>query len=272
MSEQFDQSQLRVIATLHRLVYFPERDKLIAARGRNEFLSLARAKSLSLSRMARHDRASQRGVFASQFSWARLAPILLLLVVLIGGTGATIYAAQDSLPQAPLYPVKVLSEDAYLALTLEPENKVDLLLVLADRRVDEMTQLYIHNLIPPESVTNRLDGELDEALVIISGMPDTSLKSSLGRVEMAIQRHREQLAGILGNVADPAKPTLQRVEGMLQERAGIVQQGRVDSSSFRQNIKKGKRIAPNPLEPGATLTPTGLRHPTPVPRSQEKRP
>jgi hypothetical protein len=272
VSEQFDQSQLRVIASLHRLVFVPERDKLIAARGRNEFLSLAKGKSLSHPGMARHGRASQRRLFAPQFSWSRLAPILLLLVLLIGGTGATIYAAQDSLPQAPLYPVKVLSEDAYLALTPEPENKVDLLLTLADRRVAEMTQLYLHNLIPPESVTNRLDGELDEALVIISSMPDTSLKSSLGRVEVAIQRHREQLAGILGSVADPAKPTIQRVEGMLQERAGIVQQGRADSSSFRQNIKGRKGIVPNPVETSATLTPTGLRHPTPLPRSQDKRP
>ena len=65
----------------------------------------------------------------------------LAVVAFFGGTSATVYAAQDSLPDQGLYPVKLWIEDSLLALTISPPARLSTILDFADRRVAEMQGL-----------------------------------------------------------------------------------------------------------------------------------
>jgi hypothetical protein len=78
--------------------------------------------------------------------------------MLFGGAGATVYAAQDSMPNDSLYAVKTWSEDVKLGLTSDPAAKSDLLESYLYRRFAELdTLLADGETIPDDFVTRTQD-------------------------------------------------------------------------------------------------------------------
>ena len=67
--------------------------------------------------------------------WA--TAVAVVLVLLLAGSG-TVAAASDSMPDEPLYQVKLATEQAWLTLTFSDMGKARLGAVLADRRVAEI--------------------------------------------------------------------------------------------------------------------------------------
>ena len=69
--------------------------------------------------------------------------ILSILVIagLLFGGGATVNAAQDDLPNEPLYMVKTWTEDFSLKFQDNQEERVARLMDLAQIRIQEMTRL-----------------------------------------------------------------------------------------------------------------------------------
>ena len=66
---------------------------------------------------------------------ARLAAGLILAFLLLGGT---MVASADSLPEEPLYPLKLALENAQLALTSDPVARAELEMQFAGRRLQEV--------------------------------------------------------------------------------------------------------------------------------------
>ena len=52
--------------------------------------------------------------------------VIVTLALALGGTGITAYAAQDSLPDQPLYGVKTLTEDLQLQLNSRTKNQLSI--------------------------------------------------------------------------------------------------------------------------------------------------
>lgn len=71
-------------------------------------------------------------------SWATAVAMALVLMLAGGGTVA---AASGSMPDSPLYPVKLASEQVQLALTASPQDRAELQAHLADERVTEIVYL-----------------------------------------------------------------------------------------------------------------------------------
>ena len=67
--------------------------------------------------------------------------LAMLTAVVFGGGGLTVAAAQASLPDQVLYPVKTLSEDVWQSFATSPEAQFDLSLKLAERRISEFEEL-----------------------------------------------------------------------------------------------------------------------------------
>ncbi len=80
-----------------------------------------------------------RPFFGWQPRWATAVTIVLILL-LVGG-GSTAVAAGDSMPDEPLYPVKLATEQVRLALTPSDIGKAQLSTELADKRVIEIIYL-----------------------------------------------------------------------------------------------------------------------------------
>jgi hypothetical protein len=66
--------------------------------------------------------------------------VVALSVILVSG-GGTVVMASSSMPDNPLYPVKLATEEVQLALTPSDIDKAKVCVMQADRRVDEIVYL-----------------------------------------------------------------------------------------------------------------------------------
>jgi hypothetical protein len=98
------------------------------------------------------------------FSWSwqpRWAATIAIVLVLVLGGGSTVAAAGNSMPDSPLYQVKLATETVRVALTPSTLGKAELHANLADKRVAEI--IYMADKGKPEQVkqtTQRLNTHL----------------------------------------------------------------------------------------------------------------
>jgi len=89
-----------------------------------------------------------------------LATIITVVVVLLAG-GGTVAAASNSLPDSPLYQVKLATEAVQLALAQSPLGKAELYVKLADKRVAEIIKMVDKGKTAQvEETVQRLNAEL----------------------------------------------------------------------------------------------------------------
>lgn len=99
-----------------------------------------------------------RPVFPWRSRWATAVATVLILLLANGGMVA---AAMGSMPDEPLYPVKLAVEQLQLNLTTSPLDKAKLYAELSDRRVTEIIYLAQEGKADlAEVVTQRLDNQL----------------------------------------------------------------------------------------------------------------
>lgn len=99
--------------------------------------------------------------------WA--TAVIVFLVLLLAG-GSTMVAAQGSMPDEPLYPVKLASEQVRLALTFSDVGKAELYASLADKRVAEIVRMADKGeSAQVERVARRLNAYLVMVATLASG-------------------------------------------------------------------------------------------------------
>jgi len=97
--------------------------------------------------------------------WATVVAVVLILVLAGGGTVA---AAGSSMPDSPLYSVKLATEQVRLTLTTSQAGKVGLCAELADRRVTEIAYMAGKgDAGQVEIITRRLDRQLALLTVLV---------------------------------------------------------------------------------------------------------
>lgn len=98
--------------------------------------------------------------------WANAVAVALAVVITCGGTAA---AAEYSMPDGNLYPVKLATEQVRLAFTFSDTGKATLYAELTDRRITEMEIMVTENKAEYLYETaERLDDNL-EAVVALAG-------------------------------------------------------------------------------------------------------
>lgn len=78
------------------------------------------------------------------FSWSwqpRWVMVVAVVLALLLAGGGTVAAASGSMPDEPLYPVKLATEQVWLVLTPSALGKAELYAKLADRRVAEIVRM-----------------------------------------------------------------------------------------------------------------------------------
>lgn len=107
----------------------------------------------------------------SRSSWGwfpRWATVMAIVLVLVLSGGGTVAAADSSMPDSPLYSVKLTTEQVRLTLTLSQMGKARLCAQQADRRVAEIA--YMANkgdAYQVERITERLDRHLALLTVLV---------------------------------------------------------------------------------------------------------
>ena len=147
-----------------------------------------------------------------------LTAFVVVVSMLFGGAGATVYAAQYSLPTDTLYPVKTLSEDMLLVLVNDPQSRLDLVLGYTNRRVEEIVAVMLAGDTIPDEVIDRLQSELDMTLEIAAELEDPELSEAVTKIKIHI-RDQDRLIGMT-NVPDHAEN--ERVRAEIRMRHQVV--------------------------------------------------
>ncbi len=137
-------------------------------------------------------------------AWLRPAAVALALVLaFIGATGATVYAAQDSLPDSPLYRFKLATEDVHLWFIFDDSSKADVLLDQSGGRVDEIKEMLRQGKTVPGNVLSVLQDRNERAAGILEQHPDeTALRA---RILSQSQSQEELLIAVWPEVAASAR-------------------------------------------------------------------
>jgi hypothetical protein len=177
------------------------------------------------------------------FTFAR---IFILLAVAFGGTTATAFAAQDSLPSEALYPIKTLVEDVRLALTSDPEAEVELLLELSDERMDEIAALMDQGLPVPDAVAIQLQEHLRLALKECAQLDDASLLQLMEQIQTRTQEQLKVLEKLVEGSANQPEGALQLATQAMHNVRVTAEDAIVDHITFR--LRQGSNRSPDSPE------------------------
>ena len=219
MVRQKDTKNQEVIERLEVLQRVPERDPKAAARGRARFMSEVKGlePAVSPSPFQRLNRwiATLPSFRMPKERYAMKTTILSILIafaILLGGGAVTAYAAQDSLPNDTLYPVKLFLEDAQYSLTSDPVDQIELLTEFANNRTDEIFTLAAEGEEVPEEVTTDLQKELQTMLILAAGLDEENLVSVLEQIRLNLQDRDSwedpELGQTMGGVPEGVEPAV----------------------------------------------------------------
>jgi hypothetical protein len=210
--------------------------KALAIQPRADFRARARYQFHSALQEAISPRS--RPLFGWFPRWAMVATIALVLLLVGGGT---VVAAGNSMPDNPLYAVKLATEQVRLILIPSQIGKASLCAEFADRRVTEI--IYMANkgdARQVELITERLDKGLVMLATLASaqkaaeapkmmappapseetvGTPDV-YAGSRAKLKMTVahyaDKHQAVLRAVLEKVPEQAKPALRRAIAVLE--------------------------------------------------------
>jgi hypothetical protein len=224
------------LAKLEALRDVPERDPSIETVARSAFLEQARSLSIPVSEIPNRRLKGWNTIFRKERSpMSTILGVLLALAVAFGGAGTTAYAAQDSLPNEPLYPVKQFTEEVRMALTTDTEAEVDLLLDLTQERVGEMVALTNQGLEVPEETQLRLQEHLQLAFANAAQLGDAALEGALQRIQNMAQNQIQVMQQARQNTPEGASgEALQYAITAMNRVRQDAEDGLEDPLTFRQ--------------------------------------
>jgi Domain of unknown function (DUF5667) len=248
-------SKLEIEQRLEELKDVPARKPGQAARGRANFLNKA-AKYQQAVSPATNVRQSGWTFLTNRkekFAMNALVSLILAGALILGG-GATAVAAQDDLPDQPLYQVKLWTENATLALTGDPQQQANLLMQMSQTRVDEMAALAEAGISAPDQVRDRLQDQIHQTLVLASNMDDADLTQTLLQLRDRLQT-QDSIMDQLHATAE-TEPLLTQTRLMLQTRLQLVDQALADPKGFRYMMAnqmqygQDEEVTPEPNQQG----------------------
>ncbi len=120
-------------------------------------------------------RSRRRGLHlgVSYAAWLRpIAVAAVLVCALLAGGGATALAAQSSLPDSPLYRVKLASEDVRLWFVFDDAHKAEVLVSQSRERTQEITSMNAQGKRIPANVLSALRDRNERAAALLAEHPE----------------------------------------------------------------------------------------------------
>jgi uncharacterized membrane protein YgcG len=275
MTDEFDD----VLTQLEALRFTPDRSDAAARSGLQNFLDEAARLHQAVS--ARPQRRLTGWIFpfnlGQKFTQERspmaalAIKLVLVLAVVFGGAGVTAAAAQSSLPNEALYPVKLFIEEVQWGSAQGPEAQINVQLDHAQQRVREMVQLAERGTAIPADVPVRLQTQLQTALQIAAQLDDQSMQAALDRIQLRTQDQLREMDRLHLNEAAQA----------LTQTREMAQLGQRDPQQFRARFGHGRPAAAppppqmtpradpshTPQGPRASVTPQSSRTPQRTPQA-----
>ena len=166
---------------------------------------------------------------------AIFARAIATALVLFGLGGGTVAMANDSLPDTPLYPVKLMLEETRMAMADNPVEQATLQTELAQIRLEEMTRLALAGETIGEAQLIQLQTHLQTALQLAAQTGDPELVGLLAQMQTMLQNMQQSMAQ-LGEPVQAMLGEAQQIMNQFQEQA---QAGLEDPPMFRWRQAQG---------------------------------
>lgn len=193
-------------------------------------------------------------LFGKRTSLAPFAIAFLVAIGLIFGGWGTVFAAQDSLPNDFLYPVKLAAENVRFTITTDSDAKVALLLTNLDSRIDEATTLAALGTPIPEELPTLVDEKTDELFSLIAGLDEESMQEALKGVQIHDRDQIQDMTNAMNRLPEGKDPQLARLLNMAKERQHLVQMGVGEPNTFQQQFRHQLGKPTLPITPTLTST------------------
>ena len=181
---------------------------------------------------------------------ALLLKVAVVFTLLFGSAGTTAALAANSLPDSPLYPVKLALEEARLAITTDPAQLGQLHLSMAQIRTQEMAQLVLKGEQPDAAVADRLQLHLNQALRLAGELPDEAMAGLLTQTRQMVQTQTQQLIQTQAQVSEPLQEPLRQAARLLNQAGQEAEAGLQDPLTFRYRFGRNRpEDAPPQPEP-----------------------
>lgn len=183
---------------------------------------------------------------------ARVAAVLALAVVGLAGLNQV---AEASMPDSPLYPLKLGIEDARLSLTFDPREQAQLAMAFVVERADELERLANSGSQVPAAVEQQLVKELSVALSSAARVDVQETSPVLMQLSQLAETQRLRLAQLAENSVSADRDALRSAEQALVHARMQAQAGMDDPEGFHFK-PLSPLTSPLPVEPGETPTPS----------------
>lgn len=175
-----------------------------------------------------------------------IGTMLLVVSLILSGGGATVAAAQSSLPDEPLYPVKTWSEDVRASLTENEPARLQLAMMLFNRRAEEIRAMVEAGEAPPEAVLARLQAQIDAALQIAAGQDAENITHSLLQIRVQMQTQQQAFQQIGPPEDRGAQGALEQTRNLLQNRLRLCDDGLNEPTRLQQHLHNRLHDPQNP--------------------------
>lgn len=241
------QEHLDLLARLQDLKKVPPRNPNAIQSGKSKFLAQAgMMKRSSITNLPVQRHSKWKLPFIQERKMGTFISVILVIGLVFGGSTATVFASQESVPNEFLYPVKLLSEDVQFQLAQRPQVKAELALKYALKRIDEIIDLKDEGLMPPDAVINRLQNQINLAIQYALALQDQNQEAALIKIKDQLQ-DRERLMD-----HDSNDPVLLRIRTLLQERIQLVESGIADPDGLYYEFRNGWGKTPDAGEINGT--------------------
>ena len=220
---------------LNNLQDVPARDLQQSHIGKEKFLS--EAKNIQPRRTPARTSKTRVGAPLRK-SWVpRLATILTVVLFALTSIGGTVYAAQSSMPDDLLYPVKTLTEDIQVRLESDPEQRLDLYASFANRRLDEIeAQFLAGEEVSPKALA-RLEKLSKKMLQQAAQVGEQGLENALRQVQGALELQNQLMTKLQKQTPGPGEQGLVQAQEMINSRLQLVENGILEPQGFQEQMQ-----------------------------------
>ena len=255
----------------------PERDPDAAGQGKRAFLAQAErlrqgesgSQPVPLTLPARlkgwmHDLQEQIGLTGTQRKeryamLPTLTALILAITIIFGGGGATVFAAQDSMPDDLLYQVKLFTEDLRLNLTADDQAGFNLALGYSDERIEEFADLAAEGQPLQPEIALRYQEQLNYALQLAARFDDDSLLKAALQIRSTLEQQERVMTKLMTNAPETVDPALNQIRELIRERIRMVDSVLESPLKLRQALQQQLRFqqdeptgaSPGGQEPGS---------------------
>jgi Domain of unknown function (DUF5667) len=161
--------------------------------------------------------------------------------LIFGGGGITLASAQNSLPDQPLYSLKLWSEEVRFNLAADPQAAWQLAQSFADRRATETRTMLAAGQSPSQAVQDRYQSQVEQVIRLAAGLQGERALAALEQTRQQLRLQEQALSQLHLQNDSQTQSIQERIQWMLQERLNWV-----DAGIERQQHRNG-----NPAQPPA---------------------